>query len=65
MPNDHEATRVAGMFLRDVIACNRTIFAAVGPDEAASNRLDAVFEVTVASVGTGSPFDEHIAWDDA
>ena len=43
-----EATRVLGQFLRDVMKlnlekCNFRIF---GPDETASNRLDAVYDVT-------------------
>jgi xylulose-5-phosphate/fructose-6-phosphate phosphoketolase len=41
-----EATRVTGAWLRDVIAANPTTFRIVGPDETASNRLNAVFEVT-------------------
>jgi xylulose-5-phosphate/fructose-6-phosphate phosphoketolase len=41
-----EATRVLGGFLRDVIARNPTNFRLFGPDETASNRLDAVYEVT-------------------
>ncbi|MGH2466732.1 MAG: phosphoketolase family protein, partial [Candidatus Limnocylindrales bacterium] len=41
-----ESTRVLGRFLRDVIARNPTIFRLFGPDETASNRLDAVFEAT-------------------
>src|SRR6188474_3496704 len=41
-----EATRVLGGFLRDVVARNPTNFRLFGPDETASNRLDAVFEVT-------------------
>jgi xylulose-5-phosphate/fructose-6-phosphate phosphoketolase len=41
-----EATRLAGSFLRDVIAQNPETFRLFGPDETASNRLDAVFEVT-------------------
>ncbi len=41
-----EATRVLGTFLRDVIADNPANFRLFGPDETASNRLDAVFEVT-------------------
>jgi xylulose-5-phosphate/fructose-6-phosphate phosphoketolase len=41
-----EPTRVLGSFLRDVIAANPTTFRLVGPDETASNRLTAVFEVT-------------------
>ncbi|VIO73150.1 Xylulose-5-phosphate phosphoketolase [Bradyrhizobium ivorense] len=43
-----EATRIMGGYLRDVIwlnAANKT-FRLMGPDETASNRLDAVFEAT-------------------
>jgi xylulose-5-phosphate/fructose-6-phosphate phosphoketolase len=41
-----EATRVLGAYLRDVISRNPGIFRLFGPDETASNRLDAVFEAT-------------------
>ena len=41
-----EATRVLGGFLREVIARNGESFRLMGPDETASNRLGAVFEVT-------------------
>ena len=43
-----EATRVLGYFLRDVMKENAGAgnFRLMGPDETASNRLDAVFEVT-------------------
>jgi xylulose-5-phosphate/fructose-6-phosphate phosphoketolase len=41
-----EATRVLGEFLRDVIRGNPDRFRLFGPDETASNRLGAVFEVT-------------------
>ncbi len=41
-----ESTRVLGEFLRDVIARNPHNFRLFGPDETASNRLDAAFEVT-------------------
>ena len=43
-----EATRVLGSFLRDVMKLNlaKQNFRLFGPDETASNRLDAVFEVT-------------------
>ena len=41
-----EPTRVLGEFLRDVIRLNPDSFRIVGPDETASNRLGAVFEVT-------------------
>jgi len=46
--SDAEDTRVLGRFLRDVIAANQPFrnFRVFGPDETASNRLDAVFEVT-------------------
>jgi xylulose-5-phosphate/fructose-6-phosphate phosphoketolase len=40
------ATSVLGGFLRDVITANPSTFRLFGPDETASNRLDAVFEVT-------------------
>jgi xylulose-5-phosphate/fructose-6-phosphate phosphoketolase len=43
-----EATRVMGEFLRDVMKLNAEArnFRIMGPDETASNRLDAVFDVT-------------------
>jgi xylulose-5-phosphate/fructose-6-phosphate phosphoketolase len=41
-----EPTRVLGTWLRDVIAVNPSTFRLFGPDETASNRLTAVFEVT-------------------
>ncbi len=43
-----ESTRVMGDFLRDVMKLNREArnFRVVGPDETASNRLGALFEVT-------------------
>ena len=43
-----EATRVLGRFLRDVVKLNadKRNFRLMGPDETASNRLDAVYEVT-------------------
>ncbi|MEP7181925.1 MAG: phosphoketolase family protein [Betaproteobacteria bacterium] len=43
-----EATRVTGTFLRDVMKLNTTArnFRVFGPDETASNRLGALFEVT-------------------
>jgi xylulose-5-phosphate/fructose-6-phosphate phosphoketolase len=41
-----EPTRVLGHMLRDVITANPDNFRIVGPDETASNRLDAVYEVT-------------------
>ena len=41
-----EATKALGIFLRDVIVANPSNFRLFGPDEVASNRLQAVFEVT-------------------
>ena len=41
-----EATRVLGAFLRDVVTRNPSDFRVMGPDETASNRLSALFEVT-------------------
>ena len=43
-----ESTRVMGQFLRDVIKLNMATrnFRIMGPDETASNRLTALFEVT-------------------
>lgn len=41
-----EATRVTGQFLRDIMAHNTDNFRVMGPDETASNRLSALFEVT-------------------
>ena len=43
-----EATKVLGRFLRDVMGANEQSanFRVFGPDETASNRLDALFEVT-------------------
>jgi len=59
-----EATRVLGGFLRDVIAANPTSFRLMGPDETASNRLNAVFETTnrawEAELVSG---DDHLAPD--
>jgi xylulose-5-phosphate/fructose-6-phosphate phosphoketolase len=60
----HEATRVLGTFLRDVIARNPDRFRLMGPDETASNRLDAVYAATdkvwLSEIG---PDDEHLAPD--
>jgi xylulose-5-phosphate/fructose-6-phosphate phosphoketolase len=61
-----EATRVAGVFLRDVMKLNLDTrnFRIMGPDETASNRLDAVFEVT-DRVWTEKilPTDDHVSPD--
>jgi xylulose-5-phosphate/fructose-6-phosphate phosphoketolase len=59
-----EATRVLGTFLRDVIARNPENFRLFGPDETASNRLGAVFEVTSrAWEAEIEPTDEGLAPD--
>lgn len=41
-----ENTRYLGYFLRDVMRDNMTNFRVFGPDETASNRLQAIYEVT-------------------
>ena len=61
-----EATRVMGQFLRDVMKLNAEArnFRIMGPDETASNRLDAVFEVTQRVwMETIEPYDVHLAQD--
>ena len=61
-----EATRVMGAFLREVMkanldSCNFRVF---GPDETASNRLQALFEVTDRAWNAETvPDDEHLALD--
>jgi len=59
-----EATRVLGVFLRDVIANNPDRFRLVGPDETVSNRLTAVFETTDRAWDAARlPGDDHLAPD--
>jgi len=41
--SEYENTKPLGEYLRDVIACNPTSFRLFGPDETASNRLQAVY----------------------
>ena len=41
-----EPARVLGSWLRDLMAANQSNFRLFGPDETASNRLSAVFDVT-------------------
>ena len=43
---EHENTKPLGEFLRDVMKLNGTNFRVFGPDETASNRLQALYEVT-------------------
>ena len=54
-----EATRAMGVFLRDVMRDNGDNFRVFGPDETASNRLGALFEVTDRAW-----MAEHLADDD-
>ena len=59
-----EATRELGKYLADVLRLNADArnFRVMGPDETASNRLDAVFEVTDrAWMQRIEPYDEHLA----
>jgi len=57
-----EATRVLGGWLRDVIVSNPDRFRIMGPDETASNRLGAVFEVTNRVWDAEIlPTDDHLA----
>ncbi|MGH9030034.1 MAG: phosphoketolase family protein [Acidimicrobiales bacterium] len=57
-----EATRVLGTFVRDVIRMNGRRFRLFGPDETASNRLQAVFEVTERQWEAELlPTDDHLA----
>jgi len=59
-----QATAVLGGWLRDVIARNRTTFRLFGPDETASNRLQAVFETTDRAFdGRIIDGDDHLAPD--
>jgi len=61
-----ESTRVMGNFLRDVMKDNLATqnFRVFGPDETASNRLGALFEVTDrAWMGERTADDDHLAPD--
>jgi xylulose-5-phosphate/fructose-6-phosphate phosphoketolase len=59
-----EATRVLGVWLRDVVRRNPDNFRIMGPDETASNRLSAVFEATDrAWDGEVLPTDDHLSPD--
>jgi len=60
----HEATRVLGGFLRDVVRRNPASFRVFGPDETASNRLDRLFEATdKAWMAAPEPGDDHLSPD--
>jgi xylulose-5-phosphate/fructose-6-phosphate phosphoketolase len=59
-----EATRVQGEFIRDVVKQNPQNFRVFSPDETASNRWGAVFEVTDrCSTAEIIPGDDHVAPD--
>ena len=61
-----ESTRVMGQFLRDVMKRNldNRNFRVMGPDETASNRLGALFEVTDRAWNAETlPEDDHLAPD--
>ncbi len=61
-----EATRLLGHFLRDVMKRNMASknFRVFGPDETASNRLEALFEITNRVLQARiEPTDDHIAPD--
>ncbi|WP_327712979.1 phosphoketolase family protein [Streptomyces sp. NBC_00464] len=62
----HEPTRVLGGLLEAVMAAtaDRRDFRVVGPDETASNRLDALYGATGKAWQSGTlPTDEHLARD--
>ncbi|WP_265520696.1 phosphoketolase family protein [Oerskovia flava] len=59
-----EATRVLGQWLTDVVRLNPDNFRIFGPDETASNRLQAVYEVTDKQWNAdfyGPEVDDHMA----
>ena len=61
-----ESTRVMGNYLRDVMKLNSPSrnFRVVGPDETASNRLDALFEATARTwLAETIPEDDNLAPD--
>ena len=61
-----EATRELGKFLRDVMKLNlgNKNFRVFGPDETASNRLDAIYEATEKLLMEPLlPTDEHLSTD--
>ncbi|MGW3783418.1 phosphoketolase family protein [Micromonospora chokoriensis] len=58
------ATGALGPWIRDVISANPQTFRLFGPDEVASNRLGAAFEVTDrAWVAATVPGDDHLSPD--
>jgi len=58
------ATHAAGEYLRDVVRANPATFRVMGPDETASNRLQALFEATDRAWDAETvPGDDHLAPD--
>ncbi|HEV3119034.1 MAG TPA: phosphoketolase family protein, partial [Gemmataceae bacterium] len=61
---DAEATRVLGKYLRDVMKANMQTFRVFGPDETASNRLEAIYEASPKEwMAIIEPVDENLAPD--
>ncbi len=59
-----ESTRAVGLFLRDTVRSNPQTFRVFAPDETASNRLDALFEITDrCSTAHVIPIDDHVSPD--
>ncbi len=59
-----EATRVQGQFIRDVMKLNPDNFRVVSPDETASNRWGALFDITTrCSTAEIIPIDDHVSPD--
>lgn len=59
-----EATRTLGTYTRDILKLNKDSFRIFGPDETASNRLQAAYEVTNKQWTAGylsELVDEHMA----
>ena len=57
-----EPTKVLGEFVRDIVRRNMNNFRVVGPDEIASNRLQAIFETTDrAWMAETYPYDDHLS----
>ena len=61
---DAESTRVQGEFIRDVVKLNADNFRIFSPDETASNRWGAVFDITDrCSTANIIAIDDHVAPD--
>ena len=61
---DTEATRILGKYLREVMKCNLESknFRVFGPDETASNRLEAIYDVSKKTWESETlPVDENLA----